>query len=119
MQRLAAERDLGDGLRPRSAGDRTQTARSHHRRYVLTVLAGAGAALLLPGYACRRGYWKESGERWDCRQRSGSTRAPSLWHATWICGLTDAASRSTSPGQENRPTMHLSRPSMADSDPSV
>jgi len=28
--------------------------------------------------------WKESGERWNCRQRSGSTMTLSSCHAIWI-----------------------------------
>ena len=36
----ASERDLGDGLRPRSARHRPQAARAHDRRHVLALLAG-------------------------------------------------------------------------------
>ena len=50
---------------------------------------------------------------------SGLTKAPSLSHAIWICGPTSAASRSTSPGPESRPTTRLSRPSMVASEPNV
>ncbi len=63
------------------------------------------------GDRCRRGAGKSLGEKWDCRQRSGSTRARSLSRAIWICGPTSAASRSTSPGRESRPTMRSSKPS--------
>ena len=42
----------------------------------------------------------------------GRSRAPSLCHAIWICGLISAASRSTSPGQENPPTMRSLKPSI-------
>jgi putative transposase len=63
--------------------------------------------------------WKESGERWDSRQPSASTKAPSLCRAIWICGRTNAASRSTSPGRANRPTTPLSNRSTASSAPSA
>ena len=64
-------------------------------------------------------YWKELGERSDCRPAFVSTRAPSSCHATWICGLINAASRSTSLGRESRPTMRSSRPSTVASEPNV
>ena len=38
----ANERDLGDGLRPRPAGDRSQAPGADHRRHLLALLAGAG-----------------------------------------------------------------------------
>ena len=53
--------------------------------------------------------WREVG----FRRRSVSIRAPSSYHATWICGPTNVASHSTSPGQANRPTMPSSKHSMA------
>jgi putative transposase len=43
------ERDLGDGLRTRSARHRAQTARAYDRRYLLALLTGGGAAVQLPG----------------------------------------------------------------------
>jgi putative transposase len=48
--------------------------------------------------------WKELAEKWGYRQRSGSTKAPSLCHAMWICGPTSVVSRLTSPAQVSRPT---------------
>ena len=48
-----------------------------------------------------------------------STRALSLCHGTWICGLTNAASSSTSPGRASRPTMHSSKRSTVDFEPSA
>src|SRR6478736_8039421 len=42
------ERDLGHGLRARSAGNRDEAARSDDRRHRLALLASVGAALLLP-----------------------------------------------------------------------
>jgi putative transposase len=53
------------------------------------------------------------------RQPSASTKAPSLCRAIWICGRTNAASRSTSPGRANRPTTPLSNRSTASSAPSA
>ena len=49
----------------------------------------------------------------------GSTKAPSLYRAILIYGLINAASRSTSPGQESRPTMRSSKRSTVASAPSV
>ena len=46
-------------------------------------------------------------------------RAPSSSPGIWICGPTRKASRSTSHGQESRPTMPMPRPSMVDSGRSV
>jgi transposase InsO family protein len=62
---------------------------------------------------------KGSAGKWDSRQRSASTKAPSLCRAIWICGLISAESRSTSRGQESRPTTPSSRPSTVVSERNV
>ena len=64
-------------------------------------------------------YWKGSGDEWDIRRRSGSTKALSLCRATSICGRTNVASRSTSLGQASRRTTRSSRRSMVASGRSV
>jgi hypothetical protein len=48
----ACEQDLGDGLRPRSARDRAQTACIHDHRCVLAVLPGDRAAVQLSWQGC-------------------------------------------------------------------
>jgi hypothetical protein len=51
----AIERDLGDGLRSRSARHRSEAACADGRRYVLALLAGLGAAVHIPRRRrCRR-----------------------------------------------------------------
>ena len=52
-------------------------------------------------------------------KHSRPTKALRLCHATWICGPTSAASRLTSPGQENRPITRSSKPSTVASEQNV
>ena len=49
------------------------------------------------------------GRKMDSRQRSGSTKVPSLYHAIWICRPISVVFCSISPGRESPPTMHSLR----------
>ena len=64
----AIERDLGDGLRARPAGDRPEAPRADHRRHVLAVLAGARAAVQHSAAPMSWRCWNGSAGKWASRQ---------------------------------------------------
>ncbi len=85
------EPDVGDGLRPRSAGDRAEAAGADGGRYLLALLTGDRSALHVsrrgrgpdPGAGLRRGS--------VIRRRSGSIREASSSRAISTCGHTPGA----------------------------
>ena len=109
MRSHAAERDLGDGLRPRPARHRQEDPGPDGRRHVLALLAGARSALQLSRRGCGQNAGTGLRHGSAIRRRSGSTRAPSSSPAISTCGPIRRASRSTSPaGKADRQCVHRS-----------
>ena len=99
---VAAQRDLGDGLRPRPARHRPQDPGADRRRHLLAVLAGGRSAVQLPrrgrGRDARAGLRRESAIPKTIRVDQGSefiSRDLDLW--AYLNGVTLDFSRPGKP----------------------
>ena len=110
----AAERDLGDGLRPRPAGDRPQDPRPDGRRHLLALLAGDRSAVQLSRRGRGAERWTRSAPRSAIRRRSASTRAREFVSRDLdLWAYTRGVTLDFSPAGQSRPTMRSSKPSTA------
>ncbi len=112
------ERNLGDGLRARSTGDRAQAPRAHYCRHLLALLASAGCPVQLRGADVVE-VLEQVGRQHGFPSAIRVDQGTEFVSAISISGPISVVSRLTSPGRGNRPTTATLSRSTASSEPNA